>query len=103
MIETVSALGIGFGTSTLFQLSKGDWNPWLNKLMALVSGFGAGYVQGGVEGGLVAASATLAAHGAFFADTALGKALKVSIVPRVLRVVSEIATNLADAIENKTP
>lgn len=94
-------LGTGGAASVLFQLSKGDWNVWLTKLMAVVTGFGAGAgATGDIGNGLVTASAALATH-SLLGDTPLGKALKVSILPRVLRVVSEVAKNLAEAIENK--
>lgn len=101
--QIVQLLGTGGVASLLFQAGKGDWNEWLTRVIALTSGFASGYAQGGLDGGLISASAMLAAHGAFLANTKFGDALKISLVPRVLRVLSEVAMNLAKAIENKPP
>lgn len=100
-METVATILSGSGVAIGYQLLKGDWNRWLNVIVALAAAFSAGYAQGGVEAGLMAAVSALAAHSAFLQGQPLGKAMQLHLAPRLLRVVSELALAIADAFEKK--
>lgn len=107
MTETTDVavlLGTGAGAAALFQALKGDnWNVWLIRVLAIALGFGGGFfAQDGLNDGVVTATATLATHSVAFADTRLGKALELHLLPRGLNLLSELAANISKATENKS-
>lgn len=86
----------------LYQLAKGDWNKYLSMVLAVGSGFALGFQTGGAEAGITAAVAALATHAVAFKETALGHGLQLHLAPRFLRLVSDLAKQLAEALEKPT-
>lgn len=102
MESLLITLGAGGGASVLYQLFKGDWNKYISMFLAVVSGFGLGFQTGGAEGGITAAVAAIATHAVAFKETPLGKGMRLHLAPRGLRLVSDLAKQLAEALEQKT-
>lgn len=99
MEQLIQTLLAGGGASVVFQLAKGDWNKYLSMVLAVASGFALGFQAGGAEGGIAAAVAALATHAVAFKDTPLGTGMKLHLAPRFLRLVSDLAKQLAEAFE----
>ena len=101
--EIAKLIGGGGGLALLFQMSKGTWNPWLTKLVALATTFFPGlfFGEAGAAAGLITSVSAFATHNAFLADTRLGNAIQLQLLPKGLSLLSELALNLAKAIENK--
>ena len=100
----------GIGASFLFQLFKGHgWSPWLLKVLALGTGFGAGFgvdsvVDGGAlsatAGGVHASTAALATYAVAFQSTKLGDGIAQGWGPKVLQSVSDLLQGIAKATAN---
>lgn len=99
IIQVVIGIGIMAGA----QMLKGDkWVSWVTLLLPLIGGYGTGVAVQGTEGGAVTALAALASH-SFVRQSRLGNALKLEIVPRVIKVVAELLQRLASAQTPPTP
>ena len=99
----LQAIGAGGATAIGFQFLKGgDWNRWLTVILAMVAAFGTGFVTGGsVDSGVQSSIGALAVHSALLQSTSIGSALQQHGLPRILRLVADLAKALAEAIEPK--
>ena len=103
--ELLTSVATGGGIATLFQIFKGEWGRWPTLILSLLAAGSAGYGTGGVEGAIVAATSSLATHAGLFSNTSLGKGLKWRMLPRILRLISNVTKTLADTLgkQGETP
>ena len=107
--STWGPVAIGVLASLVFQVAKGSgWNPWLLRVLALGSGFGAGFGVGevtdtsGTVSGIHASTAALATYAVAFQGTKLGDQLgKMHWLPKLATEGSKFLAGLAAAIGNE--